>query len=83
MTDANPIIGQIPADINDMSKYAWFAYVCDGEVGDIIMMPLTMERRVAVHKSNPIIVQITPEQQVMMGDIYENGTFSRPPITGE
>lgn len=79
MTDSNPPSSNIPADIDDPSKWAKFAYVVDGEVADITFISVSLERRVAVYQSNPVIVPFTSEQGVVIGDIYINGEFAKGP----
>jgi hypothetical protein len=58
--------------------HSWFAYVIDGEVAWIHVIPQSIEHFHAVLMSNPIIVEATPE--VQLGWTYDGVTFSNPAI---
>lgn len=55
-----------------------FAFVCDGEVAEIIKLPPTNQRFIAVLQSNPVIVKVEKGQQVTWGDLYVDGKFVKP-----
>lgn len=62
----------------DPSTLVTFAFVCDGEVAEIIKIPPSNERFIAALQSEPIIVQVNQGENVTWGDRYVNGEFVKP-----
>jgi len=62
----------------DMSNYPKFVYVVDGEVAHMVRIPPEIEWLVAMYKSNPVIVEVDPKDDVQHGYVYENGSFRKP-----
>jgi hypothetical protein len=62
-------------------EYEFFAFVVDGEVGKVFPVPADNEELIALWTSNPIIVQLAPEQKgvVMYGWKHDGeGNFTAP-----
>jgi len=74
MTTENTV-PQLP-EIPDLTNWKKFAFICDGEVADIWIIPPDAERKIAVLSSEPVVVEI--DSTVMIGDVYADGQFSRP-----
>lgn len=70
----NEIFNPLP----DMSNWETFAFVCDGEVADMMKLPPAAERMIAVLSSNPVVVKLDPNQDVNFGYLYKDGKFVRP-----
>jgi len=62
----------------DPSTLVTFAFICDGEVAEIIKIPPNNERVIAALQSEPIIVQVNQGKNVTWGDRYVNGEFVKP-----
>lgn len=62
----------------DTSNYPKFVYVVDGEVAHLVRIPPEVEWLLAMYRSNPIIVEVNPNDEVSHGYIYENGSFRKP-----
>ncbi len=62
----------------DTSNYPKFVYVVDGEVAHMVRIPPEIEWLVAMYKSNPVIVEVDPKDDVQYGYVYENGSFRKP-----
>lgn len=59
--------------VPDITNYPKFAFVCDGEVADIMVFPPDAERWIAVLSSNPKVVRF--DYGVEIGDGYVDGQF--------
>ena len=70
----NEIFSPLP----DMTNWETFAFVCDGEVAQVIKYPPAAELMIAVLSSNPTVVKLDPNQDVNFGDRYKDGKFVRP-----
>lgn len=68
MTTEN-VLSQPP----DTTNWPKFAFICDGEVADIMVFPPDAERWIAVLSSNPTVVRF--ESGVKVGDSYVDGEF--------
>jgi hypothetical protein len=62
------------------TPHSWFAYVVDGEVAWIHVLPDAIEHFHAVLSSDPKVVKVpTPKVgEVSIGWSYDNGVFVKP-----
>ena len=57
-----------------------FAVVVDGEVGTFIAFPKKDEMLVAIYKSNPVFVEVSPKQKPGLGFQWDGNKFSAPGV---
>jgi hypothetical protein len=73
---------QPPASGPDFTSkpHSWFAYVIDGEVAWIHVIPKEVEHFHSVLSSNPTIVEIPVEltDDVQLGWLFNGSTFTNP-----
>jgi len=52
-----------------------FAVVVDGEVATFIAFPKDREMNIAIYKSNPIFIEVSPDNIPAHGDLWDGEKF--------
>ena len=60
--------------MDDISKFAHFAIVVEGEVAETIAIHPASERTIAALSSNPVIISVTNKQ----AEDFRSGTVTNP-----